>query len=155
MAREIRHFEDFEIGQRFVSEDYVVERPEILEFARRYDPQSFHTGDRSTENIAPLSDELTASGYHAAAICMRLMVDAFLGETACLTSPGLDYLKWLEPVKAGDALTGRFEVLEKRRSKSNPARGILKVEEVLQNQHGKVVYESVKTLFLGARSPED
>ena len=147
----ILHFEDFEAGQRFVSEPYPVREEEIVEFAERYDPQSFHTGDKSRENIAPLFEELTCSGYHAAAICMRLLVDAFLGKTACLTSPGLDYVKWLGPVTAGDSLTGKFEVIEKRASKSNPSRGILKVKEELANQRGEVVYESAKTLFLGVR----
>jgi len=155
MQRKIKHFEDFETGQVFESENYKIEQSEIIEFAKKYDPQSFHTGEKDKENIAPLFDDLTCSGYHVAAIAMRLMVDTFLKNTACLTSPGLEYVKWLGPVGDNDSIKGRFEILEKRRSKSDPRRGIIKVKEELFNQKGSKVFESVKTLFIGIRDFED
>lgn len=152
MLRKIRYWEDLEIGEVFESRQYPVRRLEMIEFAERYDPQSFHTGATDQENVAPLFTELTSSGYHSAAICMRLLVDTLLVDTACLTSPGLDYLKWSNPIREDDTVSARFEVIEKRLSKSNPTRGIVKVKEELFNQQGDLLLESVKALFVSSRN---
>ena len=155
MPRKVRYLEDLEIGEVFNSRQYRVRRAEMVEFAERYDPQSFHTGIGESENITPLFGEVTSSGYHSAAICMRLLYDTLLADTACLTSPGLDYLKWRNPIRDGDAVKARFEIVEKRLSKSDPTRGIVKVKEELFNQQGDLLLESVKVLFIGSRNGVD
>ena len=119
----MQYFEDFRVGQRIKFDRYAVMQSEIVEFAKRYDPQVFHVDDSHS-----LTEELggiMASGWHTTAIFMRLAVDAYLGNAAVLTSPGVDELRWLAPVRAGDMISGEAIVEEARLSVSKPDRGIL------------------------------
>ena len=96
----------------------AITESEILAFAREFDPQTFHTGEKA--HTSSIYDGLIASGWHSGAIAMRLMVDSFIGESASLGSPGLDYLRWPNPMRPGDTVTLYVRVVEARRSPSIP-----------------------------------
>ena len=95
----IYFFEDFEVGREFQSAERNITESEILAFAREFDPQTFHTGEKA--HTSSIYDGLIASGWHSGAIAMRLMVDSFIGQSASLGSPGLDYLRWPNPYETG------------------------------------------------------
>lgn len=147
----MNYFEDFHIGQRIPFGCYTVTQPEIIEFAKRYDPQSFHV-DESHQLTAELGG-IMASGWHTAAIFMRLAVDAYLGNAAVLTSPGVDELRWLAPVRAGDIISGEATVEEARLSVSKPDRGILTTGVRLWNQRDIDVLTMRTRAFLRVRPP--
>ena len=128
----MQYFEDFQVGQRIRFDRYAVMRSEIVEFAKRYDPQVFHVDD--SHSLTAELGGIMASGWHTTAIFMRLAVDAYLGNAAVLTSPGVDELRWLAPVRAGDMISGETIVEEARLSVSKPDRGILTTGVCLWNQ---------------------
>ena len=107
-------FADFYVGQVIEAGPHRVEEDEVLRFAEAYDPQWFHV-DRKKARMGPYGG-LIASGWHTCSIAMRLSVDAVLAGSDTVGSPGVAYIKWLNPVRPGDSLTLRAEVLEKRRS---------------------------------------
>jgi acyl dehydratase len=121
----------YEFGSETVAED------ELLEFARRYDPQYIHT-DRAAAEAGPFKG-LIASGWQTAGFTMRMMVDHYISHVATMASPGLDELRWHKPVRPGDTLRVRIRVLESRRSESKPDRGVVKSFVETLNQHGEVV----------------
>ena len=146
------YFEDFSVNQRFTFGRYTVTCDEIVGFATQYDPQAFHTDESH-----PLSIELggiMASGWHTAAIFMRLAVDAYLGNAAVLTSPGVDELRWLAPVRGGDVISGEAIVEQARLSASKPDRGILTTSVCLWNQQKVDVLKMTTHAFVRAR-PSD
>jgi len=112
-----RWFEDYPVGLVDEFGEVAVSARDIVEFARRFDPQPMHTSAR----------ELIASGWHTAAMVMRLFVEHFLSKVAALPSPGIDELRWLRPVCPGDLLRVRVTVTEARRSRSKPDRGIIQL----------------------------
>lgn len=125
------YFEDYVPGSVRELGPAVVDGAEIVEFARRYDPQPIHT-DPQWARSGPFGG-LIASGWHTAAIMMRLLVDQYLPAAASLASPGIDELRWLRPVRPGDELTVRVTVIETRPSRSKPDRGLLRSRiEVLE-----------------------
>ena len=128
----MQYFEDFRVGQRIKFDRYEVMQSEIVEFAKRYDPQVFHVDD--SHSLTAELGGIMASGWHTTAIFMRLAVDAYLGNAAVLTSPGVDELRWLAPVRAGDMISGEAIVEEARLSVSKPDRGILTTGVRLWNQ---------------------
>ena len=128
----MQYFEDFRVGQRIKFDRYTVMQSEIVEFAKRYDPQVFHVDD--SHSLTAELGGIMASGWHTTAIFMRLAVDAYLGNAAVLTSPGVDELRWLAPVRAGDMISGEAIVEEARLSVSKPDRGILTSGVRLWNQ---------------------
>ena len=128
----MQYFEDFRVGQRIKFDRYAVMQSEIVEFAKRYDPQVFHVDD--SHSLTAELGGIMASGWHTTAIFMRLAVDAYLGNAAVLTSPGVDELRWLAPVRAGDIISGEAIVEEARLSVSKPDRGILTTGVRLWNQ---------------------
>lgn len=136
-------FADFHVGQVIEAGPRRVEEEEILRFAEAYDPQWFHV-DREKARLGPYGG-LIASGWHTCAIAMRLSVDAVLAGSDTVGSPGVAYIKWLNPVRPGDSLTLRAEVLETRRSSSKPNLGIMRWRWRLFNQHGQEVLESEAT----------
>ena len=115
------YYEDIEVGETQEFGEYTVTKDEILEFAEQYDPQPFHVDEAAAED-SPFG-ELIASGWHTASICMRLLVRGPLGDQAGMGARGVDELRWHQPVKPGDTLSIRTEVLDKRPSKSAPDRG--------------------------------
>lgn len=137
-----RYLEDIKIGERMEFGRYEVTEQEIIEFASKYDPQKIHTDPA----FAAESDMggLIASGWHTSAMFMRMMVDEIMGQDTGMVSPGVDDLKWMRPVRPGDVLRVRGEIVAARPSRSKPDRGIVQTRYEVLNQNDDVVM-SVKT----------
>lgn len=132
-------FADFHPGQVIEAGPYEVTEAEVLQFARAWDPQWFHTDPEAAAH-GPF-EGLIASGWHTCGIAMRLVADAALAGSESFASPGLQYVKWPAPVRPGDMLRLEAEVLETRRSASRPNLCILRWRWSLLNQHGVQVLE--------------
>jgi acyl dehydratase len=130
-------FEDFVPGSVRTSGTVLVTEEEIIEFAKRYDPQVFHTDPVAARDS--IYGGLVASGWHTAAMAMRLIVENYLSGVASVGSPGVDEVRWLKPVRPGDKLSVRVTVLEARRSESKPDRGIVRSLVEVLNQDMAVV----------------
>jgi acyl dehydratase len=131
------YFEDYVVGTVHEFGSIAVEESEVIDFARRFDPQPFHIDPEAAKQS--VFGGLIASGWHTAAMMMGMIVEHYLAQSASLGSPGIDELRWLKPVRPGDTLTARVTVLESRRSRSKPDRGIVySLIEVL-NQHQEMV----------------
>ncbi|MEM1111033.1 MAG: MaoC family dehydratase [Pseudomonadota bacterium] len=148
----MKYLEDFSTGQEFPLGEYAVSAAEIIDFAQRYDPQVFHVDPQHEKTRA--AGGLLASGWHTSAIYMRLTVDAFLTDSATLTSPGIDELRWLAPVRAGDILSGVAVVDSVRPSGSRPDRGILVNRGTLWNQRREDVMTIRTTAFVLRRGAQ-
>ena len=125
-------FAEFHVGQQIEAGPYEVLENEIIDFAKRYDPQWFHT-DPAAAASGPF-EGLIASGWHSCGIAMRLVAENVLQGSESFASPGIRYLKWLAPVRPGDSLSLRLSVLDVRRSDSRPELGILQWRWQLYNQ---------------------
>jgi acyl dehydratase len=132
-----RYFEDYVEGDIHFIGNLAVETEEVIAFARRFDPQSFHT-DAETAKLGPFGG-IIASGWHTAALTMRLFVEHYLTHVASLASPGIDELRWLKPVRPGDTLSPRVTVLQAVGSRSKPDRGAVTSFVEALNQAGEVV----------------
>jgi acyl dehydratase len=132
-----RWFEDFVAGAVYEFGHAEVTETDIIDFARRFDPQPMHVdpGAAARGHFG----ELIASGWHTAGLMMRLFVEHFLPADASLASPGIDELRWTRPVRPGDVLHLRVTVLEVTRSRSKPDRGMLRTLIEVLNQNGDVV----------------
>jgi acyl dehydratase len=140
-------FEDFVPGSVRTFGKVLVKEQEIIEFARRYDPQVFHT-DPVAARKTPYGG-LVASGWHTASMAMRLIVDHRVSPLPSAGSPGLDELRWLRPVRPGDELSLRVTVLKARRSESKPDRGVVRsLVEVLNQDEVVVMSYKVVSLLL-------
>jgi acyl dehydratase len=133
----VRYFEDFHEGDGIELGSYEVTEQELLAFARMYDPQPFHVDPEAAQR-SPFGG-LIASGWHTAAMFMRLWVDGLLNDTASMGSPGVEQIRWLVPVRPGDVLRGRVTVLETAPSQTRPDRGTLITESEMVNQRDEVV----------------
>jgi acyl dehydratase len=128
------YFEDFfpgqviELGQRQVSEE------EIIDFATRFDPQPFHVDPQAAAQS--IYGGVIASGWHTCSMMMRLVVDGLMAASSSMGSPGLDGVRWLAPVRAGDTLSVRYETVTCRPSESKADRGVVWSKWVATNQHG-------------------
>ena len=129
-----RCFEDYIPGAVLEYGAIPLSEAEIIAFATQFDPQYFHT-DPAAAKVGPYGG-LIASGWHTAAVMMRLIVDHYLPQTASLGSPGIDEIRWTKPVRPGDSLSLRISVLETKRSTSKPDRGMVRalIEVLNQNQ---------------------
>ena len=135
--KEYWYFEDFEPGQDIDLGTCTVTEDEILAFARRYDPQPFHVDpDAAADSIF---GTVIASGWHTCAMMMRLVVDGLLGKSSSMGSPGLDGVRWLAPVRAGDTLNVHYRTMHVKASASKPDRGVVWSQWVAINQHGETV----------------
>ena len=132
-----RYFEDYEVGESVEFGDYAVTEQEIIEFAKRYDPQPFHVDPAA--GAKTIYGGLIASGWMTGSIMMRLLVDHFISPIASMGSPGIDEVRWHKPVRPGDRLRVRVTVHEKRRSESKPDRGVIRMSQEALNQDGEVV----------------
>jgi acyl dehydratase len=145
-----RYFEDYvpgtvsEYGEIRVSED------EVIEFARRFDPQLMHVDPEAARRGR--FGGLIASGWHTGAMMMRLLADNFLAKEASLASPGIDELRWLHPVRPGDVLRIRVTVLDAARSRSKPDRGVVRTLIEVLNQDEMVVMSLKPMNIIAARS---
>ena len=133
----MKYWEDFAVGEIIALGSHTITEAEVLAFARKFDPQPFHTDPEAARRS--IFGGLIASGWHTCGLLMRLSVDANRREAAAATgSPGLDSCRWLKPVRPGDALTGRTEVLETWPSKSKPI-GFVRRRVEMVNQQGEAV----------------
>ncbi len=141
-----RYFEDFRPGQVLDVGTVKVDESEMLEYARRYDPQAFHVDPAAAKQT--IYGGLIASGWFTCSLMMRLFYEQYLPRAASLGSPGIDELRWLRPVRAGDELHVRVTVEDARRSRSKPDRGIVHSFVEVFNQNGeKVMTMRVINLF--------
>jgi acyl dehydratase len=145
-----RYFEDYEPGAVFTSGAIPVSEAEIIDFARRYDPQAMHTDPEAAANGR--FGGLIASGWHTASLMMRLFATNFLSPGSSVASPGIDELRWLQPVRPGDILSLRMTVLEARPSRSRPGEGVVRSLVEVLNQEGELVM-SLKPISLIACRP--
>ena len=143
-----RAFEDFPVGRCLVSSSCAIAAEEIIDFARKFDPQAFHLDPKSAEKT--LFGGLTASGWHTAAVSMRLFIDA-MNVSGGIVGLGVDELKWPNAVRPGDELRVETEILAARRSKSRPGYGIIRIHNVTKNQCGEVVQSFMANAMLAAR----
>lgn len=143
------YFEDFHVGVSFDLGSISVTQEEIIAFARQFDPQLFHLDLEQAK--ASFFGELVASGWHTCALYMRLLVDGLFSKVDSMGSPGVDDIRFLQAVRPGDILSGRFTIIETRPSKSRPYLGILRAQGELYNQHGEQVLSMVSTHFFGCR----
>ena len=132
-----RYLEDYREGRVYRFGEESVDAEEIVEFARRYDPQGIHT-DLEAAADGPFGG-LIASGWQTAALMMRLFADNYLTAVASLASPGIDELRWVRPLRPGDRLTLICETTGVRPSRSKPDRGVLTTDVTLINQDGDPV----------------
>lgn len=132
-----RYFEDYVPGASYEFGSIRLEEAEILEFARRYDPQTMHTDPGAAAQGEFRG--LIASGWQTAGIMMRLYCDHYLSRNASIVSPGVDELRWTLPVRPGDALHVRVTVLEAKRSVSKPDRGLVRAFVEVLNHRNEVV----------------
>ena len=149
MIRDI-WFEDFEPGQVFETDGATLTEPQILDFAMQWDPQPFHL------DVAAAAESsyggLIASGWQTALTGFRLMLGLGIFRRCSMGSPGLEHLRWLKPVRPGDTLRGRLEVVETRPSRSKPDRGTMVADYALANQYGETVM-TWRCLHILARKP--
>ena len=149
----MQYYEDLEIGARQSFGRYEVTREEVLEFARKYDPQPFHLDDEAAAKTH--FGRLSASGWHTCAMAMAMMVENLKrNRQAGLGSPGMDNLRWAKPVFPGDTLRVESEVLEKRRSQSRREIGLFKSRSRIFNQDDEVVLEMVSNGMIAVRDPD-
>ena len=146
-----RYLEDYVPGAVYEYGYVTVSETEILDFARKFDPQPMHV-DPEFAARGPFHG-LIASGWHTAGIMMRMLVDHYLSRIASLGSPGLDELRWPAPVRPGDSLRLRATVVEVRRSRSKPDRGLVRTQSELINQNDEVVLQVTAMNILRAREP--
>lgn len=148
----MNYYEDIAVGTKRSFGHYEVTREEVMEFASKYDPQTFHLDDEAAAQTH--FGRLSASGWHTCAMTMAMLVENMKTErSAGLGSPGVDQLRWKKPVYPGDTLRCETEVIEKRRSASRPEMGIFKSRSRTFNQHDEVVLEMISNGLIRTRDP--
>lgn len=147
---EDRHFEDYVPGRTYEYGSVTVTEDEIVEFARRFDPQTMHTDPAAAACGA--FGGLIASGWHTAAMMMRMIADGWLSKTASLASPGVDELRWIKPVRPGDTLRIRVTTVSAERSRSKPDRGLVRSFVEVVNQRDEVVMSMVGMVLIRCRT---
>lgn len=131
------YFEDFTPGFVLEAKGPTVKAEDIIDFAKKFDPQYFHVDPEAAKQS--FFGGLCASGWHTAAMCMRMMCDGYLLDSASMGSPGIDELRWTKPVLAGDQLGFKMTVLEQRPSRSKPDMGSILSQWDVFNQKGEQV----------------
>jgi acyl dehydratase len=145
-----QYLEDYFVGQVFNSSRLKVEKDEIIEFGKRFDPQPYHVDEVAARNT--VFRGLAASGWHTAAMTMRILVDGEFKPAGGIIGVGFDELSWPRPVRPGDELHAKSEVLEVRPSKSRPDRGLIRVRTTTFNQNDEVVQVYTGNLIVPRRS---
>lgn len=145
------HYEDLGVGATVELGPTSASAEEMIAFAKRYDPQPFHLSDAGAANT--YFGRLAASGWHTAALTMRLMMTGRDEPLASLGSPGFEDLRWRKPVYPDDQLTARVTVASKRLSESRPEMGLVKFEVETRNQDDVVVMSFVSTSMMARREP--
>lgn len=142
------YFDDMKVGDAREFGPYLMTREEIVEFASKYDPQPFHLEEEAARR-SPFGG-LIASGWHTASVVHRLLTQGYLNQSASQGSPGIEQLRWLLPVRPGDAITVRFEVVELTPSTTKP-RGTVHMKYEVFNQRREVVMTMSARGLLGRR----
>ena len=145
-----RYLEDFTVGQTFGSGRLRTDTEQITTFAAAFDPQPFHLDEESARDT--IFRGLAASGWHTAAVTMRLLVESELRPAGGIVGAGFDECRWPRPVRPGDELRVESEVLEVRPSKSRPDQGLIKVRTTTLNQHGEAVQVLIGNLIVRRRA---
>ena len=148
-AHAARFLEDVPVGEVSVGAPIAITAEEIVAFGTAYDPQSFHTDPEAV--VGPFGG-LVASGWHVAALAMKQWVETRPYGTTPLVGMGVDELRWLRPVRAGDVLTVRREIVASTRSTSKPDRGVLRTAVAITNQDGATVMRFVTITQMPARA---
>jgi acyl dehydratase len=143
------YLEDFAVGQIYGSGRITVERERIQAFAAEFDPQPFHLDEEAARRS--IFGGLAASGWHTAALTMRLLVESDFKPAGGIIGAGFDEFRWPLPVRPGDQLHVESEVLDVRPSRSRPHQGLIKVRTTTKNQKGEAVQVSVGTLVVPRR----
>jgi acyl dehydratase len=144
-----RYLEDFAVGQIFRSGRLPIDAERIKTFAAESDPQPFHLDEAAARDT--VFRGLAASGWHTAAVTMRLLVESDLKPAGGIVGAGFDEFRWPRPVRPGDELCVESEVLEVRPSRSRPNQGVLKVRTTTLNQNGEPVQISIGNLMVPRR----
>ena len=147
-----RYLEDFAVGQVFKTGSKRVDKDEIFAFAREFDPQPYHLDEKAAQQS--VFGGLAASGWHTAAMTMRLMVDGEFKPAGGILGVCFDELSWPRAVRPGDELHARSEILEVRPSKSRPDQGIIRVRNTTLNQNDEVVQVFTANLLVPRRPSE-
>jgi acyl dehydratase len=145
----VRYLDDFAVGQTFGSGRMRIDEDRIKSFAAEFDPQPFHLDAEAARKS--LFGGLAASGWHTAALTMRLLVESEIKPVGGIVGAGFDEFRWPRPVRPGDELRVESEVLEVRPSKSRPEQGIIKVRTTTLNQNGEAVQIFVGNLVVPRR----
>ncbi len=145
----MKYFEDFRVGDSLDCGSATFAKEEMVAFARRFDPQPFHVDEQAAAYST--FGGLVASGWYTCAMCMRLLVDAIVNQTASMGSPGVDSIRWLKPVRPGDTLRLRANLIEAEPSKSRPDRGRLTFVYELSGADGAPVMTMRAVAILGRR----
>lgn len=147
------YYEDLEVGSTAKFGRYDVTRDEVIEFARKYDPQPFHLDDEAAAKTH--FGRLSASGWHTCAMTMAMLVENMkTSRQAGLGSPGMDNLRWVKPVYPGDTLRVETTIIEKRRSKNRPDMGLFKSDLTIFNQDDEPVMTMRSNGLIKVRNPE-
>jgi acyl dehydratase len=141
-----RYLEDFAVGQTFGSGRLRIDKEQIFAFAAEFDPQPFHLDEASARHS--IFGGLAASGWHTAAVTMRLLLDSELKPAGGIIGAGLDECRWPRPVRPGDELRIQCEVIEVRPSKSRPEQGLIKLRTTTLNQDDEAVLVHVVNLVV-------
>jgi acyl dehydratase len=144
-----RYLEDFAVGQTFRSGRLRIDKERIKTFGAEFDPQPFHLDEDAARDT--LFGGLAASGWHTAAVTMRLLVDSDIKPAGGIVGAGFDELRWPRPVRPGDELRVESEVLEVRPSRSRPGQGLIKVRTTTLNQNDEAVQVTVGSLVVQRR----
>ena len=144
-----RYLEDFTVGQTFGSGRTRIDAERIKAFASEFDPQPFHLEEEAARTS--IFQGLAASGWHTAALTMRLLVESELRPAGGLIGAGFDEFRWPRPVRPGDELRVESEVLEVRPSKSRPGQGLVKVRMTTLNQNGEAVQILIANIVVPRR----
>jgi acyl dehydratase len=146
---EARYLEDYTVGQTFGSGRVLVDRDQIKRFAAAFDPQPFHLDENAAQDS--FFRGLAASGWHTAALTMRLLVQSDLSPAGGIVGAGFDEFRWPRPVRPGDELRLKSEVLEVRPSRSRPDQGLIKVRTTTLNQDDEPVQILIANLVVPRR----
>jgi acyl dehydratase len=144
-----RYLEDYAAGQTYRSGRLKVEKERIRSFAAEFDPQPFHLDEDAARRS--IFGGLAASGWHTAAMTMRLLVGSDFKPAGGIVGAGFDEFRWPAPVRPGDELYVEVEVLEVRPSKSRPTQGLVKIRTTTRNQNAEAVQVSVGNLIVPRR----
>jgi acyl dehydratase len=145
----VQYFEDYAVGQVYRSGRHRIDKAQIIAFATEFDPQFYHLDEEAAKN-SPFKG-LAASGWHTAAITMRLMVDGEFKPAGGILCVGFDQLSWSRPVRPGDELRVTSEIVEVRPSKSRPDRGMIRVQNTTLNQNDEAVQTFTANLIVPRR----